>query len=351
MSESTKSLARAPRLGRHCSRAALQAAAVLLAALVLSVAASARVPGRGADLVETRSGTAAQVVAGGSFELADTVTNRGRALAGRSVTRYYLRSGRASMSSRAACRRSGRRQLEQALEAADAFRRAARTLCDRGSRRRSARGPRVDRGEQLSWRTSTACRDGTDRRRRRPQRRLRARTGTRAASWFGRHRRRRVSGQRRLLAARPQCPPGRPDLPDPQFVDSNCDGIDGTAAGAIFVSPIGDDAEPGHADRAEADVRGGYARRRGCGKDVCATLGTYTERLDLQNGVSVYGAYSSDWTTRGMGVTRVTGVAEASSTVGAVAVGIERADDAAVRDARAGRSATAGRQLVRPARR
>ena len=98
MSETSKSLTRAPRLGRHCSRAALQAAAVLLAALVLSVAASARVPGRGADLVETRVGTPpAEVVAGGSFELADTVTNRGRALARRSVTRYYLRSGRASM--------------------------------------------------------------------------------------------------------------------------------------------------------------------------------------------------------------------------------------------------------------
>src|SRR5207248_1961245 len=39
--------------------------------------------------------------------------------------------------------------------------------------------------------------------------------------------------------------PGAPDLPDLAFVDSNCDGIDGTEAKAIFVSASGSDGNPG----------------------------------------------------------------------------------------------------------
>jgi hypothetical protein len=86
------------------------AAAALLPALALSVAASARVPVLRADLVETRVGIPTlQVVPGGPLQLADTITNRGRALAGRSITRYYLCSGRASMLIGARrCPRSGR---------------------------------------------------------------------------------------------------------------------------------------------------------------------------------------------------------------------------------------------------
>src|SRR2546425_8871423 len=39
------------------------------------------------------------------------------------------------------------------------------------------------------------------------------------------------------------------DLPDPMNEDSNCDGIDGTADYAIFVSPTGNDANPGTKDQ------------------------------------------------------------------------------------------------------
>src|SRR5690242_11540281 len=71
---------------------------VTLLALALAVAASAHAPLRRADLVETRVGAPpAGVVAGGSFRLIDTVTNRGTAWASRSVTRYYLRVARRSV--------------------------------------------------------------------------------------------------------------------------------------------------------------------------------------------------------------------------------------------------------------
>jgi len=39
--------------------------------------------------------------------------------------------------------------------------------------------------------------------------------------------------------------PGAPDVPDLAFVDSNCDGIDGTEKDVIFASPQGSDADPG----------------------------------------------------------------------------------------------------------
>jgi hypothetical protein len=39
--------------------------------------------------------------------------------------------------------------------------------------------------------------------------------------------------------------PGAADEPDLGFVDANCDGIDGDAAGAVFVAPSGSDANPG----------------------------------------------------------------------------------------------------------
>src|SRR4051794_32632547 len=36
--------------------------------------------------------------------------------------------------------------------------------------------------------------------------------------------------------------PGAPDAPDLGFADTNCDGIDGDAAGAVWVAPTGSDA-------------------------------------------------------------------------------------------------------------
>src|ERR1700754_3769413 len=43
----------------------------------------------------------------------------------------------------------------------------------------------------------------------------------------------------------PTIHPGAADKPDPGFVDSNCDGIDGDISQAIFVSLGGNDAAPG----------------------------------------------------------------------------------------------------------
>ena len=49
--------------------------------------------------------------------------------------------------------------------------------------------------------------------------------------------------------------PGATDLPDLFFVDSNCDGIDGTADNAVFASPTGNDMNPGTKDKPKRQIQ------------------------------------------------------------------------------------------------
>ncbi len=119
----------------------------------------------------------------------------------------------------------------------------------------------------------------------------------------------------------PSIHPGAPDKPDLKFVDSNCDGIDGTAAKAIFVSPIGDDAAAGTMAQPKRTLAAAVGAAQG--KDVYATFGIYTEALNIVSGVSVYGGYDVSWKRSLAQATRITGATTASGdTVGAVAVNI-----------------------------
>ena len=119
----------------------------------------------------------------------------------------------------------------------------------------------------------------------------------------------------------PSIHPGAPDKPDLKFVDSNCDGIDGTAAKAIFVSPLGDDAAAGTMAQPKRTIAAAVAAAQG--KDVYATFGIYTEALNIVSGVSVYGGYDVSWKRSLAQATRITGATTASGdTVGAVAVNI-----------------------------
>jgi hypothetical protein len=62
-----------------------------------------------------------------------------------------------------------------------------------------------------------------------------------------------------------ECRNTDPDAPDDGFADTNCDGIDGVAARAIFVSSGRQRRQPGHALGAPAHHPGGH-RRRGPGR-------------------------------------------------------------------------------------
>jgi hypothetical protein len=117
----------------------------------------------------------------------------------------------------------------------------------------------------------------------------------------------------------PAVNPGAPDRPDvPGFTDTNCDGMDGDASRAVFVSPTGDDANAGTTrSQPKRTLAAAVAAAEGLGDDVYATSGVYAERLSVANGVDVVGGYSADWATRSLAAeTRITG----SSGSAAVAV-------------------------------
>ncbi len=87
---------------------------------------------------------------------------------------------------------------------------------------------------------------------------------------------------------------GMPDVPDLMFRDNNCDGIDGDIARAIFVSPMGNDSNPGTMAQPKRTIQGAITAAAASMpvKDVYVAAGTYTGQVTLSNGVSIYGGYN-----------------------------------------------------------
>jgi hypothetical protein len=85
------------------------------------------------------------------------------------------------------------------------------------------------------------------------------------------------------------------DLPDDAFADANCDGIDGDAAGAVFVDTAtgNDSALLGTRATPMKTIAGGLSLAQGSGKpQVYVSNGQYNERVVLVNGISIYGGYA-----------------------------------------------------------
>jgi hypothetical protein len=93
--------------------------------------------------------------------------------------------------------------------------------------------------------------------------------------------------------------PGAADLPDLAFVDSNCDGIDGTERDAIFVAPNGNDANPGTKAKPKREIQAAIATvAAGKGRYVLVAFGTYGH-VKLASGVGIFGGYDpSNWARR-----------------------------------------------------
>jgi hypothetical protein len=90
------------------------------------------------------------------------------------------------------------------------------------------------------------------------------------------------------------CSSGGPDKPDLGFVDSNCDGIDGDKAVALFVAPGGDDNHSGSFGSPKKTVQAAVTAGLAAGKDVYVAGGTYPEKIAFlgANGkIGVYGGY------------------------------------------------------------
>jgi len=86
------------------------------------------------------------------------------------------------------------------------------------------------------------------------------------------------------------------DKPDLGFVDSNCDGIDGDKATALFVAPAptGNDANDGSFGHPMATVAAAVTKAMASGKDVYVAAGTYPGKvgfLGAAGNIGVYGGY------------------------------------------------------------
>src|SRR5829696_9047729 len=87
--------------------------------------------------------------------------------------------------------------------------------------------------------------------------------------------------------------PGATDVPDVALEDLDCDGVDGTVAGAFFVSTAGSDAGVGSLAGPFRTI--GFAVAQAAAavpkRDVYVQAGAYEERVVLAGGVSVFGGY------------------------------------------------------------
>jgi len=102
------------------------------------------------------------------------------------------------------------------------------------------------------------------------------------------------AGQSPALGA--SCAPGAADKPDLGFVDSNCDGIDGDKANAIFVAPGGSDNADGSFGHPMATVKAAVTAATAANKDVYAAAGVYDGKpgfLGTTGHIGLYGGYDS----------------------------------------------------------
>ncbi|MHB8817353.1 MAG: CARDB domain-containing protein, partial [Steroidobacteraceae bacterium] len=84
--------------------------------------------------------------------------------------------------------------------------------------------------------------------------------------------------------------------------------FDGDAADGIFVSPAGKDSNPGTMAAPKQTLAAGVAAAAAQGKDVYLADGTYSEILNVANGVSVFGGYDAHWHRSPANTTTITGV-------------------------------------------
>ena len=109
-----------------------------------------------------------------------------------------------------------------------------------------------------------------------------------------------------------------PDLPDDAFTDSSGDGIDGTETAAIFVSVIGNDANPGSKTQPKRNISAGLTAAVAAGKtQVYVGHGNYNERVVLINGISIFGGYSSvNWSRAITNIAIISGTTASGKTIG-----------------------------------
>ncbi|MFT5434055.1 MAG: hypothetical protein ACI9OJ_004768, partial [Myxococcota bacterium] len=101
------------------------------------------------------------------------------------------------------------------------------------------------------------------------------------------------------------------DVPDADFVDSNCDGIDGNPLRAFFVDSVsGEDFHSGSAKQPLKSIAAALAKASVGGRDqILVSAGTYPGALVLKSGIGIYGGYNAatGWARSAGNTTLITG--------------------------------------------
>ena len=260
-----------------------------LAVLVLAVAPSAQAATR-PDL-RVSALAPATVAAGTDVVFTTTVRNTGRGRAGRSVVRVLTASGtRRSVLARATVRALGRgRQARVSLRVTLPATAGTLQVCADALRKvRETRETNNCRAVRVTVSAPAGAPAGAPAPAPAPPLAASAPTGP-------------------APAASSAC--AATDVPDLQHVDSNCDGIDGTAADSIFVSSAGADANAGTQAAPKRTVAAGIAAAAQTGRSaVLISAGQFNGRPQLVSGISLYGAYDpSTWQRSDLNVTWIAG--------------------------------------------
>jgi hypothetical protein len=289
--------------------------AALAAALGLALTGTAQARSR-ADLVESRLGNPpARLSARRSFTVTDMATNRGPARSRRSLTRYYLRSGRTSLL-------AGTRRVPALAHAGRSRGRVRLKVRSGAPGGRYSVVACVDARHQVK--------EGNERNNCRVARRRLAVSGPHGAASGAVPTGSSADSDHDGFPDSVDCAPhdgsvnpGERDLPDLGFVDSDCDGIDGDAARAVFVSPNGNDASAGTMGAPLRTLAAAVARADSHDRDVYAAAGTYVEELRVASRVGVYGGYTPSWRRSRSSATVIAGTITASGdSEGALALNI-----------------------------
>ena len=108
------------------------------------------------------------------------------------------------------------------------------------------------------------------------------------------------------------------DLPDPDFVDTNCDGIDGDIESSIFVAIDGSDSGDGTINAPFRTIQHAIDHAQSTSMStILISEGVYEESVALINNIGLYGGYdqSSGWSRSSSATTKILSAGGSSAVV------------------------------------